>query len=183
MESRDGASLPNHEVSKQEPQPGLTEEQVNAFCAGTVRLKDLTPNNFRDNMLQCISAALRKAGGPWQYLNQISDKDVFYNKLRAEFPQRTDVDYLSWKPLPDQCEEKFYLHLSHFSFDPSSSTKPAPYVSTSIDLLDEYLASDFLTVGLFEVIFLKSFVFLKKRHRRTNSNLEGARQRWQKFTC
>ena len=148
MGSEDGASLPNHVPSKQET--GLTEEQVDAFCAGVVRLKELTPDNFRDNMLQCISAALRKAGGPWQYLNQISDKDAFYNKLRAEFPARTDVEYLRWKSLPDNIEQSFYLHLSDFSFDPSSSTKPAPYVSTSIDLLDEYLTNDFLTAGLFE---------------------------------
>ena len=148
MESRDGASLPNHEVlSKQEPHQALTEEQVEAFCAGIVRLKDLTPDNFRDNMLQCISAALRKAGGPWQYLNQISDKDAFYNKVRTEFPARTDVEYLSWKSLPDQLDESFYLHLSDFSFDVSSSTKPPPYVSTSIELLDEYLTNDFLTQG------------------------------------
>ena len=129
----------------------LSPDQIQAFCDSTISL-NLTPDNFRDNMLKCGRALFQKYGGPWNYLSEVlpSAEQIasFYVELETVFPRRADCEYTHWATLPNNEEDVFCLHLSDLSFDPSSSTKPAPFSSTCLELLDEFLTNDFITAGL-----------------------------------
>ena len=88
-------------------------------------------------------------GGPQQYLQQAHpDTNSFAVTLGLEFSTtRQDVNFVTSLPADDST--MFCLKLSDLSFSPESSTKPAPYLTTAIRLLDEYLCNSFISESNF----------------------------------
>ena len=94
-------------------------------------------------MLRLGHALLKKHGGPRQYLQASlptkEDVTKFYEDVAAHFPRRSDIEYATSDTLPGDADSTFHICLSDCSFDSGSSTKPGPYFSVSLALLDEYL--------------------------------------------
>ena len=96
-------------------------------------------------------ALLVKHGGPRQYLLAQFPHDIssagFVEGLRKQFDySRLDVSFA--KCVPDNDTQIFQVHLWDLSWFPEASTKPAPFLTTSLQLLDEYLKNNFLTEGI-----------------------------------
>ncbi|CAJ1461118.1 unnamed protein product [Effrenium voratum] len=91
-------------------------------------------------------------GGPQQYLQQAHpDTNSFAATLGLEFSTtRQDVNFVTSLPADDST--MFCLKLSDLSFSPESSTKPAPYLTTAISLLDEYLCNSFISESNFNAL-------------------------------
>ncbi|CAJ1394735.1 unnamed protein product [Effrenium voratum] len=118
-----------------------------------------TPENFKQIAFECGKKLLSHFGGPQQYLQQAHpDTNSFAATLGLEFSTtRQDVNFVTSLPADDST--MFCLKLSDLSFSPESSTKPAPYLTTAISLLDEYLCNSFISESNFNACgFLESFL-------------------------
>lgn len=100
---------------------------------------------FKDVALKCGQTWLRAFGGPRQFLNkEFNSPAEFYTQLRKFMGTcRADIQYLD--ALPDDDAEVFAVNLWGLSYHEASSTKPAPFLTTSLLLLDEILTGGFTT--------------------------------------
>ena len=106
----------------------------------------LTPENFRETILEVAEKELSYRKNVWNYLNahHLPNLEKFAQDLMEKFPAQPDYTYVTSHHLPS---EEFVLHLKDVSWDPCSSTKPAPFQSQTALLLDEYLTNSFITDG------------------------------------
>ena len=106
-----------------------------------------TVENFRELALNYGVAILKAYGGPRGFLVQEAGEEPrnFWKDMVAFIGDRTDVDFR--KELPGNDTEVFPVHIWDLSFDPSSSTKPAPFLAVSLQLLEEILMNGFQTQG------------------------------------
>ncbi len=106
-----------------------------------------TVENFRELALNYGVEILKAYGGPRGFLVQEAGEEPrnFWKDMVAFIGDRTDVDFR--KELPGNDTEIFPLHIWDLSFDPSSSTKPAPFLAVSLQLLEEILMNGFQTQG------------------------------------
>ena len=119
---------------------------------GLMKADDLTPENFRDNVLSYTWRLLDKFGGPTQYLHHKLNTEELVEKFAADlkttFPPRPDVLYLGpgqGTPLPRNCSDVFALHISDLAFGKECSSKPLPFSHTAKSLVDEYLTNGFIS--------------------------------------
>jgi len=101
--------------------------------------------NFKDVALKCGQTWLKAYGGPRQFLNaEFNSPSEFYMQLRKFMGNsRADIQYLN--ALPNDDSEVFAVNLWDLSYHESSSTKPAPFLTTALLLLDEILTGGFTT--------------------------------------
>ena len=119
---------------------------------GLMKADDLTPENFRDNVLSYTWRLLDKFGGPTHYLHHKLNTEELVEKFAADlktaFPPRPDVLYLGpgqGTPLPRNCSDVFALHISDLAFGKECSSKPLPFCHTAKSLVDEYLTNGFIS--------------------------------------
>lgn len=100
---------------------------------------------FKDVALKCGQTWLKAYGGPRQFLNkEFNSPAEFYTQLRKFMgTSRADIKYLD--ALPNDDAEIFAVNLWDLSYHEASSTKPAPFLTTSLLLLDEILTGGFTT--------------------------------------
>lgn len=146
-----GSPAPFFEVKKSEDEEKISLGNHGAAGDG-LPPDDLTPENFRDNVLSYIWRLLDKFGGPTQYLNHKLNSEELVEKFAADlkttFPRRPDVIYMGpsqGKPLPRNCSEVFALHISDLAFGKECSSKPFPFSYTAKSLADEYLTNGFIS--------------------------------------
>jgi len=103
--------------------------------------------NFRELALNYGVAILQAYGGPRGFLAQEAGEEPrsFWKDMVAFISDRSDVDFR--KELPGNDTEVFPVHIWDLSFDPASSTKPAPFLAVSLQLLEEILMNGFQTQG------------------------------------
>ena len=145
LEPADGQEIADAKVEAKDVlmEPGVSDEHVALFLEGKAILNP-NPDNFKEVCLKVGKALLYKYGGPWQYLEAtVPDPEKFAETLLQAWPKVTNLPYA--KAVPDSCEETFYIHLSDLSWDPKSSTRPPPYLSSTLRMLDRYLVDTFLT--------------------------------------
>ena len=101
--------------------------------------------NFKDVALKCGQTWLKAYGGPRQFLNgEFNSAAEFYMQLRKFMgTSRADIQYLD--ALPNDDSQVFAVNLWDLSFQEASSTKPAPFLTTALLLLDEILTGGFTT--------------------------------------
>ena len=106
-----------------------------------------TVENFRELALNYGVAILQAYGGPRGFLAQEAGEEPrsFWKDMVAFISDRSDVDFR--KELPGNDTEVFPVHIWDLSFDPASSTKPAPFLAVSLQLLEEILMNGFQTQG------------------------------------
>ncbi|CAJ1390130.1 unnamed protein product [Effrenium voratum] len=110
---------------------------------------EVSPETFREVAYAVLVDELKKWGSPAQYLQKTyptPESQLEFKELLLEhFPKSPGIDYHSSSELPSNMTDLMALHLSDLGFFARSSTKPAPFLHTSISLLDEYLTNSFLT--------------------------------------
>ena len=108
----------------------------------------LQPENFREETLRITDAILDAFGGPVQYLTAMLGADPsskwgeFVDDLKANFPPRPDLTYLSGTSLS---QSPMTLSLWQLGWGLSCTSKPATFKITARRLVDEYLCNSFLT--------------------------------------
>lgn len=121
----------------------ISDDLLALFLEGKASMNP-SPENFKDMSLKIGKAILQKFGGPQQYLMAtVEDGAAFAQALREKFPQSTAHTYT--KILPDNCDEVIHLHLADLGYSSKASTRPPPYLTTAVALLDNYLTNTFLT--------------------------------------
>ena len=113
---------------------------------------EATTENFRSVCYEHAKEILKMYNGPGQFLNKFFPQGTqqaqeFADYLRKEFPKSDAVAYASMGGLPGNNSDHFNVHLSDLSWFPESSTKPLPYLITSLSLLDEITTNGFQTSG------------------------------------
>ena len=112
---------------------------------------DVTVEEFKRVAHDYCAALLTKWHGPRGWLNHqfpkgSSEAESFMQEVLQKFPKSGAI--LFAEKLPDNVDDVFFLHLADLSWFPDSSTKPAPYLHTSLLLLDEILTHTFVTRGV-----------------------------------
>ena len=69
----------------------------------------------------------------------------FLNQIAEFFPKSDAISFAT--QLPGNDSDEFNLHLTDLSWLPHSSTKPAPYLHTCLQLWDEITTNGFITKG------------------------------------
>lgn len=147
MEVDDGAPAERTKTEDAEMSggPSVTDEFLQLYLEGKASVTP-NPENFKEVCFNVAKAVLKKFGGPQQYLEQtITNLAEFAAQLKAKYPENTTLTYV--KSLPDNVETVVHVHLADLSFSPQASTRPPPYQTTSLSLLDEFLTNTFLTSG------------------------------------
>ena len=107
---------------------------------------EVSPETFREVAYAVLVDELKKWGSPAQYLQKTCptpESQLGFKELLLEhFPKSPGIDYHSSSELPSNMTD---LMASDLGFFARSSTKPAPFLHTSISLLDEYLTNSFLS--------------------------------------
>ena len=142
------ASDPKQEVKQEvkvEPmQLDFGQGAVDMLIAGA---KGVSVEGFYETAYEVGKQVLTHYGGPWQFLQAEypeSRADEFQALLVKHFNcDRGDVVFAT--ALPDNDTEVFLLRPWDLSWFQDSSTKPAPYLNTSLSLWDEVLKNTFLT--------------------------------------
>ena len=126
----------------------VVKERLEAL---TTAARDATLQNFREKASVCGENVLKMFAGPWQFLNHKfsseESKAEFASWLQSKFPRRYDLTYVDPNTLPGDCDQRFIVSASDLGWASSSSTKPPPYLHTSVSLLDEYLTRGFVSQG------------------------------------
>ena len=126
-----------------QPPTSISDDLVTLFMEGKASMNP-NPENFKDMCLKIGKAILQKFGGPQQYLMAtVEDGAAFAQALREKFPQSTAHMYT--KILPGTCDEVFHIHLADLGYSSKASTRPPPYLTVAVALLDNYLTNTFLT--------------------------------------
>ncbi len=107
---------------------------------------------FKDVALKCGQTWLKAYGGPRQFLNkEFNSPAEFYTRLRKFMgSSRADIKYMD--ALPNDDVEIFAVNLWDLSYHESSSTKPAPFLTTALLLLDEILTGGFTTQSCLSIV-------------------------------
>ena len=129
-------------------------EMAAPIVAGISRKPGLIPHevlikeNFRDIILDVAREELTRHGNAWAYLNMSHGIDgaasSFTQDLKDHFPQDGGMIYHRGHVLPG-AEACFCLSLWDLSWKPESSTKPPPFLCTTISLMDAILTDGFQT--------------------------------------
>ena len=132
---------------------GLSQHQDPQLEALREACANATPETFQEAASSYCRALLVHHQGPLQYLlaEHGDTRDAFYAEMAKLLPERHDVSFS--EALPHNDETIFAIYPWALSFSPTSSTKPAPFLSLSLRLLDEIFVSGFVTQG--RVLFLK----------------------------
>lgn len=155
METSPGPALSKMPASHEPPDPEAKIEasvKAEVVCASRVAVPGtmpLHPDGFKDNALALLSAELKHWHGPAQYLRQRYQTNEqlaeFASALQTHFPPRDELIYHGSKSLPMGMNLIFPLRLCDLGFDAAKSTKPAPFLHTCLELLDEYLTNNVCT--------------------------------------
>ena len=113
---------------------------------GFVPHEQLTKDNFRDEILAVAKVELGRYGNPWAYLNAFygAESDSFTQDLKDYFPRDGGLQYHNGHVLPPR-ETTFRLSLWDLSWKAESSTKPPPFLCTTMSLMDVILTDCFQT--------------------------------------
>ena len=126
----------------------VVKERLEAL---TTAARDATLQNFREKASVCGENVLKMFAGPWQFLNHKfsseESKAEFASWLQSKFPRRYDLTYVDPNTLPGDSDQRFVVSASDLGWASSSSTKPPPYLHTSVSLLDKYLTRGFVSQG------------------------------------
>ena len=110
---------------------------------------EVNPENFVAVARGHMESLLKKHGGPCQYLqHRYGSSEAlqeFVSNLDAEFPALPTVCYHSGQVLPRDADQTFALRLQDLGFGDRCSSKPLPFMTTSMQLVDEYLTNTFLS--------------------------------------
>ena len=127
---------------------GGIDEQLLALNAAA---REATLETFRDKAYAYGHAVLKMFAGPWQFLKYRFDtpekKSQFAMWLQSSFPKQYHMTYESVSSLPTDSESRFVLHASDLGFSDLCSTKPPPFLRTSLSLFDEIITRGFITAG------------------------------------
>ncbi len=108
-------------------------------------------DNFRDTALAVLSEELKQWHGPAQYLrkNYSTTQEIadFKDALDHHFPQQPGIVYHQSPTLPGETESVFHLRLTDLGYTVNCSSKPSPFLHTSLELLDEFLTHGVITKG------------------------------------
>ena len=114
----------------------------------------VTPENFKTVAYDLGKVIMQRYNGPVRYLLEVcvgkgGDGNELAQSLRSAFGcQRSDVRMVSHPAdMPQDETSLFVLQLHDSSYFPESSTKPAPYLTTCLQLWDEILTHGFITQG------------------------------------
>lgn len=119
----------------------VTDDMISKVLRGEDGLQtNVTPDCFEMALLSLGKAMIEKFGGPQQYLMRaVTDLEKFAKDLRAFFPARSDVAYITQDKLPLDTTTLPHVHVADLSFLPDASTKPPPYQSLTLELLEMIL--------------------------------------------
>ena len=126
---------------------GLSQHQDPKLEALREACSNATPETFQEAASSYCKALLVHHQGPLQYLlaEHGDTRDAFYAEMAKLLPERHDVSFS--EALPNNEQDIFAIHPWGLSFSSTASTKPAPFLSLSLRLLDEILVSGFVTQG------------------------------------
>ena len=77
--------------------------------------------------------------------DELAQGQEFLNQIAEFFPKSDAISFAT--QLPGNDSDEFNLHLTDLSWLPHSSTKPAPYLHTCLQLWDEITTNGFITKG------------------------------------
>ena len=133
---------------------------LNSLFGGMRGTEGVTPENFRALAYGLGKTILEKFNGPSNYLLVVAANDggqepgsELAKKLRNRYPARLNLPMIH-KPedLPGNDSDVFCLGLADLGYFPDLSTKPAPYLQTCLQLLDEILTNGFVSQGILDSI-------------------------------